>query len=615
MIHRSSKAMILIVAVGLASSLMINIPASYETFLVGDCTEREPLPLVVYILSDGSVDPVSAPISNAGNIVYSLTADILGRLVVQRSNIILEGNGHSVSGGTFNDTDSPWICVTITHVSNVTLANMSLSSSSVGVYTVGGENVSITNTVFSDIPLQAIRTESAHNLLVDSCTFLNSTGIRLESSDHCIIRNNTMSKCGQMISIWLDSTSNVVSNNRMTDCWDFWVSGSDNSVESNWLNNTNRSWGRALVVEGDFNSIVNNTILGFQEGLGLQEAMNTSVRGNHIGACWGIGLWMSYYSFQGLPNPPSSNFDTGNIIAGNDFVINHQQLSFYGGPIAISIWDDGYPAGGNYWSDHESSDSFSGPNQDLPGGDEIGDTQLELAWMNYDRFPLMIPVRSGDITPPLTYDDYVSGRHTADFTVNLTAMDDLGSVNDTYYIIDDGPIMSVKVDGQPRITIEGDSIPLRYWSIDGVGNVEPTVLMSSGLFLDKTPPVARFVLEAQVVIREFAVFNASNSSDNLYIQQYFWDFGDGHSGQSGAYPDANPVFSHLYEIAGSYTVNLTVVDYAGHANTTSLVITVGEASRGFGDYLIYVIAGVVIVIVGSAVVSVLMSRRRYRRID
>lgn len=57
---------------------------------------------------------------------------------------------------------------------------------------------------------------------------------------------------------------------------------------------------------------------------------------------------------------------------------------------AVNIWDDGYPSGGNFWSDYTGTDNFSGPGQDIPGSDGIGDTPYAFVGAQ-DNYPLMRP--------------------------------------------------------------------------------------------------------------------------------------------------------------------------------------------------------------------------------
>jgi hypothetical protein len=64
----------------------------------------------------------------------------------------------------------------------------------------------------------------------------------------------------------------------------------------------------------------------------------------------------------------------------------------------MNTWDNGYPSGGNYWSDYNGTDSFSGPYQNLPGSDFIGDTPYVINSNNTDHYPLMIPYET---EPPI----------------------------------------------------------------------------------------------------------------------------------------------------------------------------------------------------------------------
>jgi parallel beta-helix repeat protein len=63
----------------------------------------------------------------------------------------------------------------------------------------------------------------------------------------------------------------------------------------------------------------------------------------------------------------------------------------------LIAWDDGYPSGGNYWSDYAGSDLMNGPNQDLPGGDGIGDTPYAVNATSMDKYPFMD--QSGTLIP------------------------------------------------------------------------------------------------------------------------------------------------------------------------------------------------------------------------
>ncbi len=58
-----------------------------------------------------------------------------------------------------------------------------------------------------------------------------------------------------------------------------------------------------------------------------------------------------------------------------------------------NTWDNGYPSGGNYWDDYVGSDTLSGPDQDIPGTDGIGDVPYDVQGGSQDRYPLMSPYR------------------------------------------------------------------------------------------------------------------------------------------------------------------------------------------------------------------------------
>jgi hypothetical protein len=125
------------------------------------------------------------------------------------------------------------------------------------------------------------------------------------------------------------------------------------------------------------------------------------------------------------------------------------------------------------------------------------------------------------------------------------------------------------------------------------------------------PPVGSFNLPEDATVNHTMVFDASSSYDpDGMIQSYIWDFGDGTT-ESGA------IVVHTYNIAGNYTVTLTVLDNAGMSmNYTQMVHITdpSQASTGFGlglltpNELLIVLA--VVLVMGLALWSIYRYRTR-----
>jgi len=71
----------------------------------------------------------------------------------------------------------------------------------------------------------------------------------------------------------------------------------------------------------------------------------------------------------------------------------------------MNIWDDGYPSGGNYWSDYAGVDA---------DGDGIGDTPYIIDDNNIDHYPLMDPFNSFNTSVGYSV-DVVSNYTIGDF--------------------------------------------------------------------------------------------------------------------------------------------------------------------------------------------------------
>jgi parallel beta-helix repeat protein len=113
---------------------------------------------------------------------------------------------------------------------------------------------------------------------------------------------------------------------------------------------------------GDDNTVVQNNIAGNLDGIYLGFALNTNV----------------YH---------------------NNFLNNIEQVySGTGGRGSATLWDNGYPSGGNYWSDYTGTDLYSGPYQNITGSDGIGDTPYIIDANNTDNHPLMNPYSTNSLS-------------------------------------------------------------------------------------------------------------------------------------------------------------------------------------------------------------------------
>ncbi len=205
-------------------------------------------------------------------------------------------------------------------------------------------------------------------------------------------------------------------------------------------------------------------------------------------------------------------------------------------------------------------------------------------------------IEKRDVNPPVTRAMHEDVWRNADFTISLEASDDLSGVAETYYRINNGTVKSVSVDGHPLITVEGANNTLEYWSVDNAGN-EETHRFVVGIKLDKTRPVANAGGDRKVNVGDTLVFDATSSTDNIGISSYEWDFGDGETG-SGV------KVTHVYKKAGTYTVTLTVKDYAGNTGTHSVTVTVAEA---FPTMLIVIAIALAVIVILAIIIIV---RRR-----
>ena len=226
-------------------------------------------------------------------------------------------------------------------------------------------------------------------------------GIDLIESAHYndIIQNNITGAQAQFAGIHVRmSVGNNITGNRLTDNvygMNLEASSDFNTIQANLVTNGTRGIYlrncHSNVLDGNmvtsnlgdsgieldessFNTVSNNNLTNNKYGLHI-DGDNNTVTGNTMALNSYYGIWLAYAS--------------NNTIAHNRFIGNVGYQAYVESTATNNSWDDGYPSGGNFWSDYTGTDLYNGPNQNQAGSDGIGDTAYTINTKNQDHYPII----------------------------------------------------------------------------------------------------------------------------------------------------------------------------------------------------------------------------------
>jgi len=279
--------------------------------------------------------------------------------------------------------------------------------------------------VNSNIVLSTTNSSIENNVIRGSLTFISALHIPASLN---VVRNNTFLGSGIILNGMGGGAEGGCSNNLITD----------NTIISASVGITEE--GRVTVGGPECwdNLISRNTIFNCSVGILSENGWsprNTNITQNTIESnvfgiglinVSGIGLWQNNF----VTNNQGLNLSNVNSISiwGNNFLHNTwPTATVWGGGFT---WDNGYLAGGNYWSNYNGTDFYHGPIQSLFGADGIGDTPYVIYGFlgNYtDRYPLMVAnpriivsnTVEGEI-PPDPWNGIITDNGTGALVANFT---------------------------------------------------------------------------------------------------------------------------------------------------------------------------------------------------
>jgi len=450
---------------------------------------------VIYILSDGSLyssTGTGAAIEKEGN-VYTIKDDLVGfSLVVQCPNVVIDGDGFSLSGGSESAID-------LSNINGITIKNIKIIGSYFyGILMMESSGITVEESMIGGNVRGLYICNASGNTFTENSIINNEIGVDVRSSRNIIFRNNNFNNqhnlvvYGDLLShfaIDID-TSNTVDNKKV-----YYLNNQENLVISPSTypdvgilalvdcNNITiqdlqlTSNGQGIILAFTSNSkILRNTITSCHNGILLFSSSNNELTDNIITETYravqisrtsknnridsnnianneqGILLFDSTSNTfignyvennsMGIGFSSSSN----NMIRGNYFINNEQQVYDTGMTDSsvsnsTNYWYFDYPVGGNYWSDYSGVDLMSGASQNQEGSDTFGDTPHVLYSNNKDQYPLL--------------------PYGSPFGVSIISPENKtynpGSITLTYTVTETGSSISYSLDGQANVTISGST--------------------------------------------------------------------------------------------------------------------------------------------------------------
>jgi len=495
--------------------------------------------------------------------------------------------GHVISGNSITDSTGPEYVIQLGGESaNTVVENNVLANNQLGGISVGPNGNTIRNNEIYDHGDNGIAVEGSGNVLQSNTVYDNPVGIQFVGSNN-------------------DGSDNVVKNN---DQWDVMAveGATDNSLADTVVDDAGTTVS-VVPAAVDFalagtdaptpDAPDGYTAIGKYVAVGMTSDVGAAdIRLHYTPADLGGATEAALTGALFTDGEWTGIRDAG-VVTGSDYVFAQATRGGVVGAVSGT-------------ADLNDPIAEAGPNQTVVVGDEVtfdGSASTDNDGVVSYEWDFGDGTNATGETVTHAYD--AAGT----YTVTLTVTDDAGNtdtdtltvevlpVDETDPVADAGPdrevLLGTTVDFDGSGSTDNVGIESYEWDFDdgtnatgatvshayasaGTYDVTLTVTDTSGntatdtatvtvLESDETPPVADAGADRTVEVSTAVSFDGTESTDNIGVTSYEWDFDDGATA-TGATP------SHTFTAEGVYNVTLTVADAAGNTDTDVATITVAE---------------------------------------
>ncbi len=449
-----------------------------------------------------------------------------------------------------------------------------------GIYVEGNSRKNIIrNNVINLNTKYSINTfHTRNNEIINNEIIRSKAGIISSHCDGMLIKDNRIQSSDYGIFLLENNRSEVDSNEISGGEYGLYTSSAGNNIFTNNTIISSEFTGASFTLSSDRNYINNNTIsANGRYGIYISSSINNKLNNNTIFSNEWVGITIFKSNSNTFRYNNISRNSIGidisesrkNLIYNNNFINNDNQAK----ATKKNFWDNGYPVGGNYWSDYNGSDKKSGIDQDEEGSDGIGDSlYFVFRENNIDNYPLMTPIKSSsEVRPPSSPRNFEIEEGDKFMILNWDTPEDTGGSPLTGYKIykgtSTGNISLYKNLRELKTSYFDDEVEnnVTYFyyvtALNSVGQSNKTDTLSGAPKEETSPPGIPQDFTAEFDNKDSNILRWDPPSENIDVTKYFIYRGkrsdekviiDNVSGITYTYEDKNIErnVTYYYQISG-----------------------------------------------------------------